>query len=243
MSENSTLEAPTRETQIRDASIPDAAIGEGPSGEIPIKIDLKLFATDESSVEAEELISVFHRWIQTGPVDDLLIDVADYSHVPEGPGVILVAHDAQYQFDLGQGRPGLLYSRRRETHPSLQGLTGLEGRLVSVLRAALTAGRKLESESSLAGRLRFRGDEMLLRLNDRLRAPATDQTEAVVRPALEALLERLYPGTGFRVEREGDPRDPFTLRIRSERSVPVAMLLARLGDPGVRPVSPDPASL
>lgn len=200
--------------------------------ETPVKIDLKLFATDESSVEAEELIPVFHRWIQEGSVDDLLIDVADYSHVPEGPGVILVAHDAQYHLDLGEGRPGLLYSRRRETHASVQGLDSLEERLASVFRAAFTVGRKLESESSLAGRLRFRGDELLLRINDRLRAPNTDATEAAVRPGVEALLERLYPGADFQVEREGEPRDLFTLRIRTGRSVPTAMLLARLGKPG-----------
>lgn len=196
------------------------------------KIDVKLFATEDSSVAPDELIPVFHRWIQTRHLDDLPIDVADYCHVPEGPGVILVAHDAQYGFDQGEGRPGLLYSRRRETHESLQGLEGLEQRLASVLRAALTAGRKLEAESSLAGRLRFRGDELLLRINDRLLAPNTDETEAAVRPALEALLERLYPGAGFRIEREGDPRDLFTLRIRTERSVPVAMLLGRLGGAG-----------
>lgn len=202
------------------------------SPEAAHKIDVKLFATEDCSVTPDELIPVFHRWIQTHHLDDLLIDVADYCHVPEGPGVILVAHDAQYGLDQGEGRPGLLYSRRRETHESLQGLESLEERLVSVLHAALTAGRKLEAESSLAGRLRFRGDELLLRINDRLLAPNTEETEAVVRPALEALLARLYPGVDFQIEREGEPRDLFTLRIRTERSVPVAMLLGRLGGAG-----------
>lgn len=196
------------------------------------RFDLKVFAAEETSVEADEMIPVFHRWIQTGHLDDLLIDVADYCHVPEGPGVILVAHDAQYAFDEGDGRPGLLYSRRRESHESLQGLETFEDRLASVFRSALAACRKLESESSLAGRLRFRGDEMVLRINDRLRAPNTDAAADALRPALEALLARLYPGASFEIEREGEPRDLLTLRIRAQRSVPVAMLLGRLGGAG-----------
>lgn len=202
------------------------------------KYDLKIYAAEDCSVEPDELIPVFHRWIQDEHLDDLLIDVADYCHVPEGPGVILVAHDAQYAFDQGEGRPGLLYSRRRETHGTLRGLESPEDRLVSVFRSALAACRKLEAESSLAGRLRFRGDEWVLRLNDRLRAPKTDETMVALRSVLEPLLERLYPGASFRIEREGEPRDLFALRVRAERSVPVAMLLSRLGQP--RPPHPDP---
>ena len=212
-----------------DAETTPPASPPEPSPSEATRFDLKVFATEESSVEPEEMIPVFHRWIQTGHLDDLLIDVADYCHVPEGPGVILVAHDAQYAFDQGDERPGLLYSRRRETHESLEGLESFEDRLASVFRSAFAACRKLESESSLAGRLRFRGDEMVLRVNDRLRAPNTDAAAEALRPALEALLGRLYPGTSFEIEREGEPRDLLTLRIRAQRSVPAAMLLSRLG--------------
>lgn len=213
------------ETASRETSGEPASPG---SATDAVKLDLKVFAAEGSVVEPDELIPVFHRWIQTRHLDDLLIDVADYSHVPEGAGVVLVAHDAHYGFDLGEGRPGLLYSRRRETHPSLRGLSGLDERLASVFRSALIACRKLETESSLAGRLRFRGDELLLRVNDRLRAPNTEGAAAVLRPGIESLLGRLYPGTGFEIEREGEPRDLLTLRIRAHRTVPVAMLLGRL---------------
>ena len=54
-----------------------------------------------SGVELEEFIPVFHDWIQTQQLAELLIDVADYRHVPHGPGVVLVAHDAHYAMDLG----------------------------------------------------------------------------------------------------------------------------------------------
>ena len=31
-----------------------------------------------------------------------MIDVADYSHVPNGPGVLLVAHDAQFGYERNE---------------------------------------------------------------------------------------------------------------------------------------------
>ena len=62
---------------------------------------------------------MFHDWIQNQRLDELLIDVVDYRHVHDGPGVILIAHDAHYAFDTSEGRLGLLYSRRPRdpSHP------------------------------------------------------------------------------------------------------------------------------
>lgn len=41
-------------------------------------------------------IDVFHRFIQRGLVEGLILDVADYRHVPDGPGVMLIGHDVDY---------------------------------------------------------------------------------------------------------------------------------------------------
>jgi hypothetical protein len=36
---------------------------------------------------------LFHEWIRTDRLpDETFIDVADYSHLKDGPGVVLVAH-------------------------------------------------------------------------------------------------------------------------------------------------------
>ena len=37
------------------------------------------------SIDLTQAIPVFHRWIQEQALPGLLIDVADYRHVPEGP--------------------------------------------------------------------------------------------------------------------------------------------------------------
>ena len=55
------------------------------------KFDLKLFLHDASDLQLHTLIPVFHGWIQTRALADVLIDVVDYRHVPDGPGVMLIA--------------------------------------------------------------------------------------------------------------------------------------------------------
>ena len=42
-----------------------------------------------------------------------MIDVANYAHVPKGPGVALIGHGTDYFIDEGEGRLGLLYNRKR----------------------------------------------------------------------------------------------------------------------------------
>ena len=63
------------------------------------RIVVKFHLDDGSPVELDKVIPVFHRWIQTGAVEGLLIDVADYSHVPQGPGVMLIAHEGNYALE------------------------------------------------------------------------------------------------------------------------------------------------
>lgn len=46
--------------------------------------------------DLEPAITVFHRCIQRGWLEGQLLDVADYRHVPAGPGVMLVGHDVDY---------------------------------------------------------------------------------------------------------------------------------------------------
>ena len=61
----------------------------------------------------------------------------DYRHVHDGPDVMLTAHDAHYAMDMADGRMGLLYSRRRETHPARNAIQSVTERLQSVLQCAL----------------------------------------------------------------------------------------------------------
>ena len=197
-----------------------------------VKVDLKLFLQEASRVDSEEFIPVFHNWIQDQRLDELLIDVVDYRHVHDGPGVILIAHDAHYAIDTSEGRLGLLYSRRRETHPTRSAIQGGTERLHSVVQCALQAGLALETEPSLRGRLKFRGDEFLLRINDRLVSPsleAVDDLKAQIQPVLSSL----YPHGPVEVEGNGRADSRLAITIRASEDPDVATLCGRLGESGV----------
>jgi rhodanese-related sulfurtransferase len=71
-------------------------------------------------------IEAFHRFIQRGLVEGLILDVADYRHVPQGPGVLLVGHDVDY----GVAEDGFSVVRKRS----------LEDDAATQLRDALRLG-------------------------------------------------------------------------------------------------------
>ena len=193
-----------------------------------MKYELKVFVDQSSSVEIEEFIPVFHDFIQTQQLDELLIDVADYRHVPDGPGVVLVAHDAHYTMDLAAGRLGLLYSRRRETHPSRSALPNTAARLRSVWQCAFTACQRLATHPSLQGRLQFHQDELLLRCNDRLRAPNTPEAYEALSPHLRPFLAQVYPDQPVIVEHRRDEASRLTVGITTPGAAAVDTLLSRL---------------
>src|SRR3954467_11140756 len=70
------------------------------------KLAVKLFLQDPSQAHGLKLLPVFQQWIQLHAMDDhLMIDVADYDHVPDGPGTVLVSHEANLYVDHLNGRP------------------------------------------------------------------------------------------------------------------------------------------
>jgi hypothetical protein len=193
-----------------------------------LKYELKWFLESSGGVDLETFIPIFHHWIQTQRLDDVLIDVADYRHVPNGPGVILIGHDAQYSMDQSDGRLGLLYSRRRETHPNRQGIQRVTARLQSVFQDALMACQQLESEAALQGKLQFRTDTLELRLNDRLHAPNTEETYRELRQHLDPFLAQLYPEEQVTIEYNNASQARLTVAVTIKPAVNVDTLLARL---------------
>jgi len=197
----------------------------------PSKLQLKLFVERNGhKPESEAFIPIFHRWIKDHVLSELVIDVANYAHVPKGPGVVLIGHTGDYYLDDAEGRFGLLYSRKR----GLASAT-FEARLEDLFRRALHAASLLEKEAvaTPAGetRLRFTTNELLFRINDRLAGPANDETFAAVRPALEAMARRLFEGS-FELTRVGDARDLFGVKIAGMgKAADLTTLLSRVGGP------------
>ena len=71
--------------------------------------------------------------------------MADYAHVPDGPGVMLIGHEADRSLDLGEGRPGVLYQRKRDGEGSL------EDRFAAAITAADGIADELEADAAAGG--------------------------------------------------------------------------------------------
>jgi hypothetical protein len=174
------------------------------------RIGVKLCLDGDQAPSPSDLIPIFHRWIREAAVEGLLIDVADYSHVHHGPGVMLIAHEGDYALDMADGRPGLLYQRKQP----LAGAS-LAERVAEVARLALAACDRLEEAPELGGRVRFRRDEALVIANDRLRAPATEASFEALKPAVEALADGPLPAARGEARQTGDLRERLTLVLKA----------------------------
>jgi hypothetical protein len=188
------------------------------------KLQAKIFLDSRETPPLEPLVPVFHDWIKHHRLNELLVDVANYAHVPKGPGVGIVGHEADYFVDLSEDRPGLLYSRKRQAPPP-------EERIEDTFRHALNAARMLEEEQALGGKLRFRTNELLFRINDRLLAPATESTFREIRPELEEFCDRLVGAGNYELEFVQSPRQVFSVRIRLKTHASLPALLERAGGP------------
>lgn len=173
-----------------------------------VRIGAKLYAENPEAIDLEGLIPLFHGWIQRGTLDGVPIDVADYAHVPDGPGVMLIGHEADRSLDLGEGRPGALYQRKRE------GEGALEDRFAAAIAAADRLADDLEAEPGSDG-LRFGRGEILVVVADRLRASNDESTFERLRPAIAAGVAAARPGRAASIERvSDDPRGPLRARVR-----------------------------
>ena len=186
------------------------------------KFGIKFFAQDAQRIDILKLIPIYHRWIQQGALEDLLIDVADYSHVPSGPGIMLIANEGNYALDESGHERGVVYYSKHK-------LTGdLPERLAQVAHKALKAAELMSGDAELEGALKVPGNRLQLFANDRLVAPNTDAVYAELEPAFKAFLDRLYAGAPYTLARETDPKERLSVRVRAEGEVALRTLLERL---------------
>src|SRR3989338_10124635 len=122
------------------------------------RINVKFFLADANGVALTDFIPIFNSWVQAS--DGEYYDIADYSHVHAGPGVLLIAHEANISMDNTGNRLGLLYNRKQP----LSG--GNIEKLHFVFRTALEFGRRIEEEPPLQGKIKFAGNEFLFLIND-----------------------------------------------------------------------------
>ena len=185
-------------------------------------VNVKLLVQNGADLRLEPLIPVFHGWIESQNGDELLIDVADYTHVPAGPGVVLIGHEANYSVDNTGNRLGVRYNRKSPVDG------GNQQALAEAARAALVACERLETEPRLEGKIRFNGRDIELFVNDRLLAPNNDSTRRALDADFHLFSQKLFRGKEYSISYGDDPRGLFTAQLKSAHPHSVAELLEAL---------------
>ncbi len=185
------------------------------------KINIKVYLGKGDELPLRQLIPVFHRYIQKNLLEGMLIDVAEYTHVHHGPGVLLIAHEGNYSLDETDGKRGMLYNQKRS-----ESIGGKEN-LKNSLRRALMACDLLEKEPDLKAGLKFNPSRMRIFVNDRLGKIGDNrgfsELEEIIRPLLASLTDspvKLVP--------EMDSRKLVSFEVEIEKILSVTELLARI---------------
>jgi hypothetical protein len=186
------------------------------------KINVKFFVEKGADVPLVSFIPVFHRWIQEDKLEGMLVDVAEYTHVFQGPGVLLIAHEANYSVDEENGKRGFLYNQKRPPEKSV------EEHLKTAFRRALTACSLLEKEPGLAGKIKFSPTHLQVFVNDRMEAPYNPESLGALEETLNPFLNGLYDGGKYLLLHEKDPKKRAGFEIKVEKTMGLEDLLKKL---------------
>lgn len=165
--------------------------------------------------DLEPVLQVLHRCIQRGWLEGALLDVADYRHVPAGPGVMLVAHDVDYSV----AGDALTLTRKRSHGDDLATqLTDLL-RMAAVLVEAFAYDGSVEVDAQLS--------RAVVTLLDRRLAGSLDEPVAALADGVAGALQLLDDVEVAGVAAD-DPRAPAAVEVTTA-VVPAAELVELLG--------------
>ena len=184
-------------------------------------IQWKIHLDGSQAPNPHEWFKVFATWIPDSP--EVFVDVADYSHVQDGPVIFLSGHNVAYTLDATNRRLGLLYERRQPAEGS--NAEKLNESLTSTLKHAAL----LEADAGFADRPKFLAGDIKFIVNNRGIAPNNDATFATLKPELEALLNKVYSAGAYTLTREFDSRQRFMVHVKAKAAVSVTEALKKLG--------------
>ena len=179
------------------------------------KFGVKLFLNTNGNYDSKDFIPVFHSWIQKKVVSDhLLIDVADYSHIQDGPGMMLIAHEGNFSLDQESLQPGIMYMRKTE----------IEGdfiqRFSKVLTTTIEAANRL-SKNKINKDVHFKNNLFRFIANDRLYAENTAHNQELYKQEIQKALNNIYPDNKLEFKDVScqNERLAFTIRLGNEINI------------------------
>ncbi len=186
------------------------------------RIQVKIASDAPPTLNLDPFIEIFARWRKEKENPAEWVDLADYAHIPRGPGIVLVGQRCNFAFEMADPCPGVLYAARK-------GLTGshFEKILVS-LRSCLELSKRLVAEPEFPSGVHLRTDSLELRFNDRLEAPNTTATDEELRPAVRHALDQLFGRESYDLVLQADPTQCYGFSVRAKTAEPLDALLARV---------------
>lgn len=146
------------------------------------RVDVKQLLDAPPTPDLDAFLIIFDRWRREGDHPSDWVDLADYAHMVEGPGILLAGKRDTFSVNLNPPGPGLLTSVRR----GLEG--GLAERFREAFRRAGELNEALLAEPEFPDGIRVIEGAWEVFVNDRLRFPNTDETDRTVRAALSEAL-------------------------------------------------------
>jgi hypothetical protein len=186
------------------------------------KINVKFFAEKGSDIPLHNFIPVFHRWIQDDKLEGFLVDVTEYTHVHHGPGVLIIAQEANYSVDEANGKRGFMYAQKRVPEKKA------EEYLKTAFRRTLQAASFLENEKEFSGKLKFSNGHFEVTINDRLAAPGGSASQAEIEKHLKPFLDHLYGAGSYQLTGEKDAKKLAGFEVKVTNAADATALLAKL---------------
>ena len=179
------------------------------------KFGVKLFFNTNGSFDSKDFIPVFHNWIQDKAIDDhLLIDVTDYSHIPDGPGVMLIAHEGNFSLDQERQQPGIMYMRKTEISGSFK------QRFDMVLATVIKTANRL-SGNDVCNQVNFISNSFRFIANDRLHAENTADNQDLYKQKIQKALDGRYPDSQFEFGDVSDENERLAFTVNFSNDIDI----------------------
>lgn len=186
------------------------------------RIQIKILTNAPHGLKLDSFIEIFGRWRAEKHHPAGWVDLADYAHVPRGPGIVLIGQRCNFSFDMADPAPGLLYFAKK-------GLAGSpSARVVAAIQSCLELSKRLIAEPEFPAGVELRTDAFELSFPDRLETPNTPATEEELRPAVRHALDALCGANGYELTPQADPKQSYGFSIRAKKAEPLGALLERL---------------
>lgn len=185
------------------------------------KLTIKVAIETPSELDVQSFMSTMGDWIQNETVPGTLIDVADYTHMVDGPGVVLVSHEANWGLDEQDGWKGLSYGVKIEKEETLA------EQIIHAYKTVLIGCEAIEETPRHDG-LEFAVGNFTLVVNDRMTGVQNSENQAMLKEATESFLKDTLGCSDYSVTIETDSKKRLGVKVEANDAPSVKEGLAKV---------------